>query len=154
MVAAETDSPAAVIPADALLSRVHAHATTWCAVPELAGLSDAEVGGFRAAGMTVLACRVGAEVFAYHDRCPACAGSLAGARLSGAVLRCPHCTAGFDVVQAGAGVDGRDDGGSPKLCGGGSMGHGRNLGEQERIEPRSALSRPHWLKSVPAFLFL
>ncbi|AFM16896.1 thioredoxin-like protein [Mycolicibacterium chubuense NBB4] len=105
VLAAETDSPAAVIPADALLSRVHAHTTTWCGVPELAGLSDAEVGGFRVAGMTVLACRVGAEVFAYHDRCPGCSGSLAGARLSGAVLRCPHCAAGYDVVLAGAGVD-------------------------------------------------
>jgi hypothetical protein len=32
--------------------------------------------------------------------------------------------------------------------------HGKNLGERDRIEPRSALSRPHWLKPVPAFLFL
>jgi hypothetical protein len=31
---------------------------------------------------------------------------LAGAQLRGAVLRCPACGAGFDVVHAGAGVGG------------------------------------------------
>jgi nitrite reductase/ring-hydroxylating ferredoxin subunit len=52
-----------------------------------------------------LACRVGDDVYAYRDRCPACAGSLAGAQLRGAVLSCPRCGAAFDVVHAGTGVD-------------------------------------------------
>jgi nitrite reductase/ring-hydroxylating ferredoxin subunit len=45
-------------------------------------------------------------VFAYRDNCPSCLSTLAGAQLSGAVLRCPNCGAGFDVVHAGAGVGG------------------------------------------------
>jgi hypothetical protein len=31
---------------------------------------------------------------------------LAGAKLAGAVLRCPGCGSGFNVVRAGAGVGG------------------------------------------------
>ncbi|MEZ0341439.1 NifU family protein [Mycobacterium sp. pV006] len=106
LVAADPDPEAGVIPAEALLRRVHRHATTWQAAPELAELHDTEVGGFRVGQTTVLACRLGTEVFVYRDRCPACTGSLAGARLTGAVLRCPCCGAGFDVIHAGAGVGG------------------------------------------------
>src|SRR5512139_126882 len=106
VVAPDADSNAAVIPAESLLSRVHANSTAWHPVPELADLRDAEVGGYRIAGTTALACRIGADVYAYRDHCPACTGSLAGARLTGSVLRCPGCGAGFDVVHAGAGVGG------------------------------------------------
>lgn len=110
VVAAEPDSTTGVIPADALLNRVRADGmrSTWQPVPALAELRDAEVGGFRVAGMTALACRIGDAVFAYRDRCGACTGSMAGARLTGAVLRCPGCGAGFDVVHAGCGIG--DDG--------------------------------------------
>ncbi|KMO82983.1 Fe-S cluster biogenesis protein NfuA [Mycolicibacterium chubuense] len=106
VVAAEPDSTTGVIPADALLNRVRADGmrSTWQPVPALAELRDAEVGGFRVAGMTALACRIGDAVFAYRDRCGACTGSMAGARLTGAVLRCPGCGAGFDVVHAGCGI--------------------------------------------------
>jgi Fe-S cluster biogenesis protein NfuA/nitrite reductase/ring-hydroxylating ferredoxin subunit len=108
VVAAETDSTTGVISADALLNRVRADRmrSTWQPVPALAELRDTEVGGFHVAGMTALACRIGDAVFAYRDRCGACTGSMAGARLTGAVLRCPGCGAGFDVVHAGSGVDG------------------------------------------------
>jgi Fe-S cluster biogenesis protein NfuA/nitrite reductase/ring-hydroxylating ferredoxin subunit len=108
VVAAETDSVAGIIPAESLLTRVHTngHRTTWHPAAELGELSDGEVGGFRVAGTTVLACRIGDDVFAYRDRCPSCTGSLAGARLSAAVLRCPACGAGFDVVHAGTGIGG------------------------------------------------
>jgi nitrite reductase/ring-hydroxylating ferredoxin subunit len=91
------------------MTRVHTNghrATAWQPVPELAELADGEVGGFRVAGVTALVCRVGGDVFSYRDQCPACTGTLAGAQLSGAVLRCPRCGAGFDVVHAGAGVGG------------------------------------------------
>jgi len=50
---------------------------------------------FRTAKETVLR----AGVFAYRDRCSACTGTLSGAQLSAAVLRCPNCGAGFDVVH-------------------------------------------------------
>jgi Fe-S cluster biogenesis protein NfuA/nitrite reductase/ring-hydroxylating ferredoxin subunit len=108
VVAAEKDSGPSVIPADALMTRVHSngHRTAWQPVPELAELSDGEVGGFRVSGATALACSVGGGIYAYRDRCASCTGTLAGAQLSGAVLRCPNCGAGFDVVHAGAGVGG------------------------------------------------
>lgn len=106
VVAAETESNSTVIPADSLMSRVQVSRTAWQPVPELGELTDGEVGGFRVSGTTALACRVGADVMAYRDRCASCTGTLAGAQLSGAVLRCPRCGAGFDVVHAGAGIGG------------------------------------------------
>ena len=79
-------------------------------MPDLADLAPGEVGGFLVAGTTVLACRVGDDLFAYQDRCGRCDESLAGAALhrplgsaiGEAVLRCPRCHAHFDVVHAGA----------------------------------------------------
>jgi Fe-S cluster biogenesis protein NfuA/nitrite reductase/ring-hydroxylating ferredoxin subunit len=111
VVAPERDSGPSAIPADSLMSRLHVNdhrSTAWQPVPGLAELADGEVGGFRVAGMTALACRIGDDVFAYRDRCAGCTGSLAGAKLSGAVLRCPACGSGFNVVRAGAGVGGGD----------------------------------------------
>jgi Fe-S cluster biogenesis protein NfuA/nitrite reductase/ring-hydroxylating ferredoxin subunit len=108
VVAGDTDTSSGVIPAESLLTRLRSNghrSTVWQPTPELAELAPGEVGGFLVAGTSVFACRVGDDVFAYQDRCPACTGSLAGAKLRGAVLRCPRCNAGFDVVHAGAGVD-------------------------------------------------
>ena len=86
----------------------------------VADLAAGEVGGFAVAGTTVLACRLGDRLFAYRDRCGACGESMAGAALhrrmgSGAddaVLRCPRCHAHFDVVRAGACVDGNGSAGT------------------------------------------
>ncbi|BBX84141.1 NifU family protein [Mycolicibacterium aubagnense] len=103
-----------VIPVDSLLSRVHRDGragSVWHPAPELADLKHAEVGGFRLAGETLLACRLGENVFVYRDRCGRCADSLAGAALhrrigsADPVLRCPRCHAHFDVVHAGICVD-------------------------------------------------
>jgi nitrite reductase/ring-hydroxylating ferredoxin subunit len=109
VVAAESDSHSGVIPAASLLNRVHADGHRWHPVPELAELAPGEIGGFRVAGTTAMACRVGEQIYAYRDRCPACAHSLAGAVLTDAVLRCPHCDAAFDVVHAGSGINGNAD---------------------------------------------
>jgi Fe-S cluster biogenesis protein NfuA/nitrite reductase/ring-hydroxylating ferredoxin subunit len=112
VVAAESDSHSGVIPAESLLNRVHANGhrpAAWYAVPELAELAPGEIGGFLVAGATAMACRIGAQIYAYRDRCPACTNSLAGAVLNDAVLRCPHCGAAFDVVHAGIGINGNDD---------------------------------------------
>jgi Fe-S cluster biogenesis protein NfuA/nitrite reductase/ring-hydroxylating ferredoxin subunit len=101
-------SSESVIPVDSLMSRVHTggHApTTWYPVPELDELSPGEVAGFAIGDTVVLACRVGDAVLAYLDQCAECAQSLAGASLSGTVLSCPQCRAGFDVVHAGTGVE-------------------------------------------------
>ena len=109
VVAAEPAAP--VIPVDNLLRRVRTHA--WHPVPDIAELGPGEVGGFAVAGTTVLACRVGDALFAYRDRCGSCGESLAGAALhrrmgvgGDVVLRCPRCHAHFDIVHAGACVDG------------------------------------------------
>ncbi|WP_431951317.1 NifU family protein [Nocardia lijiangensis] len=117
VVAAEPESGSGVIAAESLFTRVHAateHPGSWIAVPELAQIGSGEVGGFSVAGLPVLACRVGDELFVYRDRCAACGGSMAGAVLhrrlgfpvGDAVLRCPLCGAHFDAVHAGARVDG------------------------------------------------
>lgn len=115
VVAAEPEAkPAAMIPAENLMSRVRTQTSehVWHPVPDLADLAADEVGGFAVAGTTVLACLVGGQLFAYRDRCGACGESLAGAMLhrrlgrDGALLRCPRCHAHFDVVHAGACVDG------------------------------------------------
>jgi Fe-S cluster biogenesis protein NfuA/nitrite reductase/ring-hydroxylating ferredoxin subunit len=102
-----------VIPADSLLNRLkNGHRKpVWHQVPDVADLAPGEVGGFRVDDTTVLACRVGDELFAYRDRCGNCGESLAGAalhRVMGShqpVLRCPRCHAHFDVVHAGQCVD-------------------------------------------------
>lgn len=109
VVAAEKDPSSGVIPAQSLLTRLHSNGhrpTAWQPTPELAQLAPGEVGGFLIADAPVLACRVGENLFAYRDRCGNCTGSLAGAELDGAALRCPRCDAVFDVVHAGAGADG------------------------------------------------
>jgi nitrite reductase/ring-hydroxylating ferredoxin subunit len=116
VVAAESDSSPSVIPIESLMSRVHTKdrpGATWHSVPDIADLASGEVGGFMVAGLTVLACRVGDDLFAYRDRCGACGESLAGAvlhrrmgaKIGEAVLRCPQCHAHFDAVHAGASLD-------------------------------------------------
>lgn len=117
VVVAEPDSAAAaLISADSLMSRIRAKDTVsaaWYPVPDIGELGSGEVGGFLVAGVPILACRVGDDLFAYHDRCGRCADPMAGAVLhrpmgapiGHAVLRCPRCGAHFDAVHAGAGMD-------------------------------------------------
>ncbi|MUL80312.1 MULTISPECIES: NifU family protein [unclassified Mycolicibacterium] len=98
-----------LIPVQSLLARVHPEGhrhATWWPVPALDELAPGEVGGFAVGGTAVLACRIGAQLFVYRDRCPKCTRGLAGAGLTGSVLHCPHCDSGFDVVHAGIGTNG------------------------------------------------
>ena len=68
-----------------------------------------------AAGIPLLACRTGQDVYAYRDYCPRCTRSMDGATLQralaapvgGGLLRCPSCRAHFDVRQAGACLEDR-----------------------------------------------
>jgi Fe-S cluster biogenesis protein NfuA/nitrite reductase/ring-hydroxylating ferredoxin subunit len=104
-----TTTPANVIPAESLLTRLHSNGhgpTAWHPAPELAELTSGEVAGFVIDGVTVLACRVGDQTFAYRDHCPVCDGSLAGSQLHGRMLRCAGCGTDFDVVGAGAAATG------------------------------------------------
>src|SRR4029078_2099427 len=98
----------AVIPAENLMSRVRMQPNrhVWHPVPDLADLAAEEVGGFAVAGRTVLACRVGDQLFAYRDQCGACGESLSGAMLhrrlgrDGALLSRPRWHAHFARVHA------------------------------------------------------
>jgi Fe-S cluster biogenesis protein NfuA/nitrite reductase/ring-hydroxylating ferredoxin subunit len=115
VVASEPAATSSVISADSLMSRVHTRdfaGAAWHQLPDLEDLGPGEVGGFLVAGVAILACRVGDDLFAYHDRCGSCHESMAGAALhrplgasiGEAVLRCPRCHAHFDAVRAGAGL--------------------------------------------------
>lgn len=121
VIAAEPDSTSSspLISADSLMSRLRdkdTAASAWYPVPDIGELGSGEVGGFLVAGVPILACRVGEDLFAYHDRCGRCGDSMAGAQLhrpmgspiGAAVLRCPRCLAHFDAVHAGAGLDDTD----------------------------------------------
>jgi Fe-S cluster biogenesis protein NfuA/nitrite reductase/ring-hydroxylating ferredoxin subunit len=85
-------------------------AGTWEAVPALSELPPGGVAGFLVAGLEVLTCRIGADIYAFVDRCPRCTHSMPGATLQralaapvgGGLLVCPSCRSHFDVRQAGA----------------------------------------------------
>lgn len=116
VVTAQRETASGLIAVDSLMSRVHTKdsaGAAWHSLPEISDLGPGEVGGFLVAGVPILACRIGDDLFAYHDRCGRCEDSMAGAALhrpmgapvGQAVLRCPRCHAHFDVVHAGAGLD-------------------------------------------------
>jgi Fe-S cluster biogenesis protein NfuA/nitrite reductase/ring-hydroxylating ferredoxin subunit len=113
-----TEPAGAVIPMSSLFSRVGRGATdgggaSWELVPELVGLGSGSVVHALAGQTSVVACRVGPDLFAFRDRCARCDGALAGAtvarRLGGAaddaVLTCGACRAHYDVRGAGACLD-------------------------------------------------
>ncbi|ASW91320.1 NifU family protein [Mycobacterium marseillense] len=112
--AADTTTPANVIPAESLLAHLHPNGTgptDWHPMPELAELAPGEVGGFVLdGGTTVVACRVGDQTFAYRDHCPVCDDSLAGSQLHGRMLRCAGCRTDFDIVHAGVDASGGSTG--------------------------------------------
>jgi Fe-S cluster biogenesis protein NfuA len=88
-------------------------AAAWLPTPELADLAPGEIGGFEKDGVAFVACRLGADLFAYRDHCPACGDNLAGAVLerrlgdtsANLILICPHCRARYDARRAGLGLD-------------------------------------------------
>ena len=115
----ESTAPAAVIPVTALRSRLDAGAPPaagWTVADGLAELAPGRTALVEVAGVSVVAARVGGDLYAYRDGCPGCGRSLAGRalerRLGGtagdAVLRCPACGAHYDVRRAGRGLDGTD----------------------------------------------
>lgn len=118
--AGDTGDAGPVVPVDALFSRLHDTApapgpagASWSSVPELAGLESGGVLRLDVGGVPVLACRIGADLFAFRDRCGRCDRPMEGAvlarRLGGAsgdgLLNCPACQAHYDVRRAGACVE-------------------------------------------------
>jgi Fe-S cluster biogenesis protein NfuA/nitrite reductase/ring-hydroxylating ferredoxin subunit len=121
--AAKATSPLSpVITVDSLWSRLDQGASdlagsaavvsgaTWEEVPGLSDLGDGAVSGFSVGETSIVGCRIGADRYAFLDRCGRCAASLATASLDrllgGAIgdgaLRCPACGAHFAVRRAGA----------------------------------------------------
>ena len=87
--------------------------TVWRRLPEVACLAPGATTVVEAGAASLLVCRLGSELLAYHDLCVRCGQSLRGAVLTGrsggamgeAVLRCPGCQASYDVCRAGASLD-------------------------------------------------
>jgi Fe-S cluster biogenesis protein NfuA/nitrite reductase/ring-hydroxylating ferredoxin subunit len=76
--------------------------TTAGALPELVS------GGAvvrRVAGARLLFLKIGARLYAYRARCPACEQSLEGAAVAGTELSCPGCGNRYDALRAGRGLD-------------------------------------------------
>jgi Fe-S cluster biogenesis protein NfuA/nitrite reductase/ring-hydroxylating ferredoxin subunit len=106
-----------LIPVSSLRTRLEEseadQGATWEPVPQLAELAAGGVTTLEVGSTSVLACRLGDDLFAYVDRCARCEGSMRGAALSRrlgaavgeAVLRCPTCQAHYDVRRAGACLD-------------------------------------------------
>jgi Fe-S cluster biogenesis protein NfuA/nitrite reductase/ring-hydroxylating ferredoxin subunit len=90
-------------------------AGTWAAVPALSELQPGQAAGFLVAGLEVLTCRIGVDIYAFADRCPRCTHSMPGASLQralaapagGGLLVCPSCRSHFDVRQAGVCLEDR-----------------------------------------------
>ena len=111
-----TRSTPGLISVESLRVRLDQGETTaaWLPIPELADLRPGEIGGFSKDGISLVACRLSAELFAYRDHCPSCGDSLVGAVLerrlgdsaANLILVCPHCRARYDARRAGAGLDG------------------------------------------------
>jgi Fe-S cluster biogenesis protein NfuA len=78
----------------------------WELVEGLDGLEAGRLTVVQVAGAEVVVARVGAELYAYRDRCPACrAGLAAGAVLEAEVLACGSCRERYSVKLAGRGID-------------------------------------------------
>jgi Fe-S cluster biogenesis protein NfuA/nitrite reductase/ring-hydroxylating ferredoxin subunit len=122
--AAEATSPLSpVITVDSLWSRLDQGASaaagsaaavisgaTWEPVPGLSNLADGAVAGFLVGETSIVGCRIGADLYAFLDRCGRCAGSLAtaslgrllGSAIGDGALCCPACGGHFAVRRAGA----------------------------------------------------
>jgi Fe-S cluster biogenesis protein NfuA/nitrite reductase/ring-hydroxylating ferredoxin subunit len=109
-----------VIPISSLRARTASgsteHAAGWQILPA-EDLVEGRADGRLVGGVAVVVCRIGADLFAFRDRCPSCSGPLAGAPLQRragapvgfAVLRCPGCGHHYDVRRAGASLDGAEE---------------------------------------------
>lgn len=79
----------------------------WEPVYGLHGLVSGRLEQVEIEGQAMVFCRVGKEIFAYHDACPECDEPVHSGRLAGEVLACASCGAAFDVRLAGRSLDGK-----------------------------------------------
>jgi Fe-S cluster biogenesis protein NfuA/nitrite reductase/ring-hydroxylating ferredoxin subunit len=117
VVAASSPPANGVIPVSSLRARTASGSTEraagWQILERAEDLAEGRADGRLVAGVAVVICRIGTDLFAFRDRCPSCSGVLAGAplhRRAGApvgfaVLRCPGCGHHYDVRRAGTCLD-------------------------------------------------
>ena len=106
-----------LIPVDSLRVRratdTSSDSSLWERVPSVDDIEPGEVRATSTGDVAIVVCRVGGDLFAFHDQCPACARDLGAAalerRLGGglgdAVLRCRHCGSHYEVRRAGASLE-------------------------------------------------
>lgn len=92
---------------DATGGGTHAGRAAWTSV-EVATVPADRLAARDVEGHRILLARLGEDLYAYHDACPACAGSLDGATIKAGAATCPACEVRYDVRVAGrrVGTDG------------------------------------------------
>lgn len=81
----------------------------WQVLSDPPTLGRGEVVGIDLGGVAVLLIRTDSQRYAYRNRCGRCLAALDEAAVDGSILRCPACTAEFDLALAGRRVDGDGD---------------------------------------------
>jgi Fe-S cluster biogenesis protein NfuA/nitrite reductase/ring-hydroxylating ferredoxin subunit len=81
----------------------------WQVLADPPALGRGEVAGVDLGGVAVLLVRTDSERYAYRNCCAACSAALDEATVDGTVLRCPACTAEFDLALAGRPVEGNGE---------------------------------------------
>jgi Fe-S cluster biogenesis protein NfuA/nitrite reductase/ring-hydroxylating ferredoxin subunit len=79
--------------------------TSWEEVSDLQSLEPSSLRALDVRGRSVLFCRLGENLYAYGNNCPACGQTLHEAQLEQTALICPTCSAQFDVIGAGRAID-------------------------------------------------
>lgn len=96
------EAAAPMIPLASLKRRESASPESgWQTVARADDITGAPIVRRAGSGQVVLV-RAGGDTYAYRDRCPACAASLAGAALEEDLLRCAGCRRRYEVRRAGA----------------------------------------------------
>jgi Fe-S cluster biogenesis protein NfuA/nitrite reductase/ring-hydroxylating ferredoxin subunit len=83
-------------------------AASWVTLETSLDVAPRSVTAREVQGGRIMLCRLGDDLYAYHDACAACGGALAGGRLEGQLLACPACGRRYDMRRAGRGVESPD----------------------------------------------
>jgi len=83
-------------------------AASWVTLEPVLDVAPRSVAAREVQGGRIVLCRLGDGLYAYHDACAACGGTLVGGRLEGQLLACPACGRRYDMRRAGRGVESPD----------------------------------------------
>lgn len=81
-------------------------AATWVQVEGVEDLRQGQLVSTQVGDIAAVVCKVGGNLYAYADQCPACGSGLNGGKVEGVLLACPGCAQRYDVVRAGRGFGG------------------------------------------------